>query len=91
MGHDKNLIIEPWAGPPIPDFDFEGHMRPPWAKFTNLPRRSSDWLMGMSESCKDSFEAWWSRRPRADRLSIRTKYPEPQEWAGFGQSQAEPD
>ena len=88
MSHIENSQTGSWPDPPIPDLDSDGHMHPPWIKFPNLPRRSSGWRMGMGEAYRDNFDAWWSRRPRTVRLSLRTKYAEPQEWSGFWQSLA---
>lgn len=87
MSHDENIKVDPWPDPPIPDFDADGLMCPPWIKFPNLPRMSSGWRMGIGETYRDGFDTWWSRQPRQVRLSVRAKYPEPQEWSGFWQSQ----
>lgn len=88
MSIDERTSVEPWPEPVIPDLDIDGRMHPPWVKFPNLPRRSAGWRMGMGESYLRAFQAWWSRQPRPVRLSVRTRYPEPEEWAGFWQSQA---
>lgn len=73
----------PWPEPPIPDFDTDGLMNPPWVKFPNLPRASMGWRMGQGEAYLDDFDVWFSRQARATRLAIRGRYPEPSEWAGF--------
>ena len=79
---------EPWPDPPIPDQDEEGFMRPPWAKYPNLRKGSAGWRMGQGEAYRDDFNTWWSRQPRNVRLALRSKYPEPAEWAGFWRLQS---
>jgi hypothetical protein len=88
MSHDESITVGPWPDPPIPDFDSDGLMCPPWIKFPNLPRKSSGWRMGMGESYLEGFDTWWSHQARPVRLSARAKYPEPQEWSGFWQSRS---
>lgn len=84
----ERIEVGPWPDPPIPDFDSNGCMCPPWIKYPNLPRRSSGWRMGMGEAYRNDFEVWWSRQPRQARLAVRSAYPEPQEWLGFWESLA---
>ena len=82
--------LDPQAGnspdPPIPDFDSEGLMHPPWAKFPNILRGSIGWRMGVGEAYLEDFSTWWSCQPRPARLSLRAKYVEPSAWAGYWQS-----
>lgn len=73
----------PWPDPPVPDFDSGGLMNPPWIKFPNLPPASMGWRMGQGEAYLDDFAVWMSRQTRTTRLAVRSKYPEPIEWAGF--------
>jgi hypothetical protein len=86
MMSDEETTIEPFPDPDIPDFDDDGQMRPPWAKYPNLPRGCMGWRMGVGESYLDQYAAWWARQPRPFRLQVRDAYPEPDEWVGYWRS-----
>jgi hypothetical protein len=78
-----DMKYEPFPDPPIPDFDDEGMMVPPWIKFPNIPRRSIGWRMGVGEQYRDSFRAWFRSVPDDIYYRFREKYIEPPEWKGF--------
>ena len=80
----------PFPDPPIPDFDDEGMMVPPWVKYPNIPRGSTGWRMGVGEQYLDEFRTWFSSRlcipsGTGDEMyyRFRQKYIEPPGWEGF--------
>jgi hypothetical protein len=84
------MNYSPFPDPPISDFDDEGMMVPPWAKYPNLPRRSIGWTMGVGEEYLGNFRAWCSSHLHVpsgagDEMyrRYRHKYIEPPEWKGF--------
>ncbi|MCB0337393.1 MAG: hypothetical protein KDD62_13850, partial [Bdellovibrionales bacterium] len=54
----------PWPDPPIPDFDEENFMVPPWIKYPNLLRGSMGWRMGIGEDYRERFDTWLIALPR---------------------------
>ena len=83
MSDSESNTVGPWPEPPIPEFDSEKLMVPPWFKFPNLPRGSMGWRMGIGEEYKDKFSNWLMAQTGAIKLRIREKYSEPPEWEGF--------
>ena len=76
-------VVGPWPDPPIPDFDGNDLMVPPWIKYPNLPRGSMGWRMGLGESYLEQFDAWYNRQHRDTHKSVWSEYPEPSDWQGF--------
>jgi hypothetical protein len=70
----------------LPDFDEDQFMRPPWAKYPNLPAGSMGWRMGVGEVYLERYGVWFSRQARSNRLAVRAKYPAPAEWVQFWSS-----
>ncbi len=61
-------------------------MVPPWIKYPNIPRQSIGWRMGVGEQYLHEFASWWSKQVRANRLTLRSAYPEPEHWSDFFRS-----
>ena len=79
---DDPSIAGFWPDPPIPDFDSDGYMVPPWIKYPNLERISMGWRMGAGENYKRAFLEWWRKRSYELNCAYRAKYMEPDEWKG---------
>ncbi len=88
---DEPVMTDPFPDPDIPDFDDDNQMRPPWAKYPNLPRGSMGWRMGAGEVYLEQHAVWWSRQSRPSRLQVRASYPEPERWAGYWLSLSSPN
>lgn len=83
MDDSKLKVVGPWPEPPVPEFDDESLMVPPWIKFPNLPRGSIGWRMGIGEDYRNRFDSWVISQPRKVEIRVREKYPEPTEWEGY--------
>ena len=86
MMTEQDLRICAWPRPPVPDFDSEGFMHPPWKKFPNIPCGSMGWRMGLGEGFFARFCDWWSNQSCHTRLALSAKYKEPASWWGFWQN-----
>jgi hypothetical protein len=58
-------------------------MLPPWLALPWVAQGSIGWRMGVGEAYLIDLRTWWSRQPCEARMHFRSKYPEPEDWAGF--------
>ncbi|AWM38863.1 hypothetical protein [Gemmata obscuriglobus] len=74
---------DPVPDPPVPAFDADGMMIPPWVKYPSIPRASIGWRMGEGEEYWDNFRVWWGTQQVAVQTVMQATYPEPTGWSGF--------
>ena len=60
------------------------HPNPPWIEFPDIPWGSVGWRMGFGERHWLTWVEWWSKSTSTgERDAYQSRWPEPEEWAGF--------
>jgi hypothetical protein len=58
-------------------------MNPLWMEAPHIPWGSLGWRMGGGEKLWEKWVSWFRSRDRDARAAYRSKWPEPEAWAGF--------
>lgn len=61
-------------------------IEPPWLAFPTIPQGSIGWRMGDGETFLMTWDRWYRKISKEERIKYQANHPEPESWEGFYKS-----